>query len=118
VRALGVGIAIDDFGTGYSSLSYLRQFPVTSLKIDRSFVADLATTRDAGLVRSIISIADALGLGTVAEGVETADQLELLAAADCHVAQGFFLGMPQLPEEIDELLRSEQARARSAQSVS
>jgi diguanylate cyclase (GGDEF)-like protein/PAS domain S-box-containing protein len=118
VRALGVGIAIDDFGTGYSSLSYLRQFPVTSLKIDRSFVADLATTRDAGLVRSIISIADALGLGTVAEGVETADQLELLAAADCHVAQGFFLGMPQLPEEIDELLRCEQARARSAQSVS
>jgi diguanylate cyclase (GGDEF)-like protein/PAS domain S-box-containing protein len=106
LRALEVGIAIDDFGTGYSSLSYLRQFPVTSLKIDRSFVADLAATRYPGLVRSIISIADALGLGTVAEGVETADQLDLLVAADCHVAQGFFLGEPQPSGEIDALLRA------------
>jgi EAL domain-containing protein (putative c-di-GMP-specific phosphodiesterase class I) len=104
LRQLGVGIAIDDFGTGYSSLSYLKRFPVTSVKIDRSFVADLATAREGGLARSIIGIADALGLSTVAEGVETSDQLDLLAAVDCGLAQGFHLGRPLQPGHIDDLL--------------
>jgi len=104
LRSLGVGIAIDDFGTGYSSLSYLRRFPVTSVKIDRSFINELASSHDVGLVKSIIQIAEALGLTTIAEGVETNDQLDLLAAIDCHLAQGFYLGRPQPREQIDELL--------------
>jgi EAL domain-containing protein (putative c-di-GMP-specific phosphodiesterase class I) len=104
LRSFGIGIAIDDFGTGYSSLSYLRRFPVTSVKIDRSFINELTTSHDSGLVKSIIHIAEALGLSTIAEGVETNDQLDLLAAIDCRLAQGFYLGRPQPREHIDELL--------------
>jgi diguanylate cyclase (GGDEF)-like protein/PAS domain S-box-containing protein len=103
LRTIGVKIAIDDFGTGYSSLSYLQKFPVTSVKVDRSFVAEL-TNGDSGLVRSIVSLAEALGLTTVAEGVETAGQLEALTALDCDLSQGFYIGYPQTPEEIDTLL--------------
>jgi len=104
LRAIGVGIAIDDFGTGYSSLSYLQRFPVTCLKVDKSFVADLAPGRKAGLVQSILSIGDAFGLTTVAEGVERPEQLELLAHLGCHRAQGFLLGRPLWPGEIDGTL--------------
>ena len=103
LREIGVGISIDDFGTGYSSLSYLQNFPVTAIKVDQSFVADL-NSGDPGLVRSILSIADALGLTTVAEGVEDAHQLELLDELGCDLAQGFYLGRPQKPGEIDGLL--------------
>jgi EAL domain-containing protein (putative c-di-GMP-specific phosphodiesterase class I) len=101
LRALGVGIAIDDFGTGYSSLSYLRRFPVTSVKIDRSFIADLTTNRDDGLVRSIIAIAETFALTTVAEGVETDDQLQLLSGIHCQLAQGYHLGRPQFADQFD-----------------
>jgi len=104
LRRLGVGVAIDDFGTGYSSLSYLGQFPVTSVKIDKSFIAQLTASGDAGLVRSILAMAEALGLTSVAEGVETTEQLEMLESFDCGLGQGFYLGRPQLPEQIDELL--------------
>lgn len=104
LRTIGVGIAIDDFGTGYSSLSYLQQFPVTSIKIDQSFIAGLAAGGEAGLVRSILAIGDAFGLTTVAEGVETAEQLEMLNHLSCGRAQGFFLGRPQTSGEIDGLL--------------
>ncbi len=103
LRTIGVKVAIDDFGTGYSSLSYLQKFPVTSVKVDRSFVAEL-TTGDPGLVRSIVSLADALGLTTIAEGVETASQLETLASLDCDLSQGFYIGYPQPPDKIDALL--------------
>jgi diguanylate cyclase (GGDEF)-like protein/PAS domain S-box-containing protein len=104
LRSLGIGIAIDDFGTGYSSLAYLQHFPVTSLKIDQTFVADLPSRRELGVVRSILSIGDAFGLTTVAEGVETAEQLELLAELGCERAQGYLLGRPQTPGEIDGML--------------
>ena len=104
LRAIGVGIAIDDFGTGYSSLSYLQRFPVTSIKVDRSFVADLSLGRRAGIVQSILSIGDAFGLTTVAEGVEKIEQLELLAELGCNYAQGFLLGTPLRPGEIDGTL--------------
>jgi EAL domain-containing protein (putative c-di-GMP-specific phosphodiesterase class I) len=104
IRALGVGIAIDDFGTGYSSLSYLRHFPVTCLKVDQSFVADLTGRDDAGLVRSILSIGEAFGLTTVAEGVETADQLAVLDELGCERAQGYYFGKPQSPGEVDGML--------------
>ncbi len=115
LRMLGVGIAIDDFGTGYSSLSYLKRLPVTAVKIDRSFVMDLASSGDLGLVRSIISIAGALGLSTVAEGVESAQQLDLLASVDCRLAQGFHLGRPATVSQIDQLLDSAGTLATAGQ---
>ncbi len=104
LRALGVGIAIDDFGTGYSSLSYLQNFPATSVKIDRSFVTTLDDGGESGIVRSIIAIGSALGLATVAEGVETIEQLEALSDLGCDRAQGFLLGRPSSAGEIDGLL--------------
>lgn len=94
LRDLGVGVSIDDFGIGYSSLSYLRNFPVTAVKIDRSFVNDLAAG-DVGVVRSILALADSLALVTVAEGVETDDQLAELERLDCSLAQGYLLGGPR-----------------------
>jgi EAL domain-containing protein (putative c-di-GMP-specific phosphodiesterase class I) len=106
LHTIGVKVAIDDFGTGYSSLSYLQKFPVTSVKVDRSFVAQL-TNGDPGLVRSIISLAEALGLTTVAEGVETAGQLEALTALDCDLTQGFYIGYPQTSDQIDTLLNNQ-----------
>ena len=94
----GVRIAIDDFGTGYSSFNYLRRLPVSALKIDRSFVAELAApkTRESGasIISAIISLAKSLGLAVVAEGIETQAQLELLDSSGCDRAQGYHLGRP------------------------
>jgi diguanylate cyclase (GGDEF)-like protein/PAS domain S-box-containing protein len=95
LKALGLRISIDDFGTGYSSLAYLRRFPVDHLKIDRSFVSDMAhNADDATIVRSIIALGHALGLQVVAEGVESAEQLQLLKRSNCDEVQGFHLGRP------------------------
>ena len=104
LRGLGVGVAIDDFGTGYSSLQYLQRFPVSSVKIDRAFVSELSSLRDPGLVRSIVALAESLGLTTVAEGVETEEQLDVIGSLDCTLAQGYFLGRPQSPDEVGYLL--------------
>ena len=106
LHAMGVGIAIDDFGTGYSSLSYLRHFPITSVKIDRAFIADLTGGTDVGVIRSILALAETMSLTTVAEGVETAAQLETLESLHCGLAQGFYLGRPQGPHQIDRLVNS------------
>lgn len=96
-----VHISIDDFGTGYSSLSYLGRLPLSALKIDRSFVGGVpAGEREAALVRSIINMADAFGIVTVGEGVETRDQLDYLIAQGCHFAQGFFIATPATADEI------------------
>jgi diguanylate cyclase (GGDEF)-like protein len=93
LHRVGVGISIDDFGTGYSSLSYLRRMPVDELKIDKSFVTDMALDENAALiVRSTIDLGRNLGLRVVAEGVETREVWEQLAALGCHVAQGYFFG--------------------------
>ena len=95
MRALGLRIALDDFGTGYSSLSYLRSFPFDKLKIDKSFVWD--GTADHGsklIVRAIISLGKSLGMRTIAEGVETIEQLSLMRAEGCNEAQGFFFSRP------------------------
>jgi diguanylate cyclase (GGDEF)-like protein len=90
LKQLGIRLAIDDFGTGYSALAYLRSFPIDIVKIDQSFVSSLDQDEQAvALVRSIISVADALGLDTVAEGVETVTQLETLRRLGCQVAQGY-----------------------------
>jgi len=95
---MGFGIVIDDFGTGYSSLSYLKRFPISALKIDRSFVRDVTTTRsDAAIVSAIIATANALELRVVAEGVETTEQLALLSRLACNEAQGFLFSRPKPP---------------------
>jgi EAL domain-containing protein (putative c-di-GMP-specific phosphodiesterase class I) len=95
LSALGVTIAIDDFGTGYSSLNYLKRLPVDVLKIDRSFVQNLAASEhDAVIVRSTIDLGHNLGLRVVAEGVESQEIWDGLAALGCDTAQGFFISHP------------------------
>ena len=99
-RELGVGIALDDFGTGYSALGYLRRFPVTMLKIDRSFVGDIETNpSDARLVESIVALGRALRLTVVAEGVETAGQAHILREMGCDLAQGYYYARPMAAAE-------------------
>jgi diguanylate cyclase (GGDEF)-like protein len=104
--ALGVSIAIDDFGTGYSSLIHLKELPVETIKVDRSFVQGMMRNRrDELLVRSIVQLAHNLELTTVAEGVETEEALAALAAMSCHRVQGFLLSPPVAPERIPALTR-------------
>jgi diguanylate cyclase (GGDEF)-like protein len=102
---MGVLVSIDDFGTGYSSMSYLRRFPIDKLKIDRSFIKDLTVSSDAAsIVSAIISLAHSLRLKVVAEGVETAEQLERLREFGCDQFQGFYRSAAVLPREIEQFL--------------
>lgn len=102
LKSLGVCLALDDFGTGYSSLSYLNRFPADTLKIDRSFVRKLGTSdEDLKMVHIITMLASALGLTVVAEGIETAEQAERLAALGCHYGQGYYFAKPMLPEAVE-----------------
>ncbi|MFA5121722.1 putative bifunctional diguanylate cyclase/phosphodiesterase [Zavarzinia sp.] len=112
IRALGVKVSIDDFGMGYSSLHRLRRFPATGLKIDRSFVDELATSKAAALiVRATVELGHGMGLEIIAEGVETVEQLELLARLGVDQYQGYRLAKP-MPE--DELMRWLAARQGGA----
>ncbi len=107
LRQMGIRVALDDFGTGYSSLAYLRQFPFDTLKIDRAFVRELVTQHDArAIVRSIVDLATALGMSTVAEGVEEPAQYELLRRAGCAGVQGFLIARPMLIDQMVEMLES------------
>lgn len=100
-RIKGIRLAIDDFGTGYSTLMLLRQLPFTELKIDRVFVADVASSRDCRLIiQSIIELAHGLGLTAIAEGVETVEQLRLLRDLGCDIAQGYLISQPIGPEAL------------------
>jgi EAL domain-containing protein (putative c-di-GMP-specific phosphodiesterase class I) len=95
LRKIGVSLAIDDFGTGYSSLVYLKRLPIDTLKIDKDFVGDITTDADdEAITATIITMAHSLGLETVAEGVETQQQMEYLREQDCDELQGFLISAP------------------------
>ncbi len=112
LKAIGVKLAIDDFGTGYSSLSYLRDFPVDVVKIDRAFVSKLERSEEDGAIaRLIISLADALGLDTVAEGIENEPQRDLLVAYGCRQLQGYLFSRPLERADAEALLAREESRA-------
>lgn len=103
-REMGVRLAVDDFGTGYSALSYLREFPVNTLKIDRTFIQDISTSSsNRRLVETIISMAHGLDLVTIAEGVESSDQDVLLSELGCDMGQGYYHCKPVAAAEIDKL---------------
>ena len=105
IDALGISLAVDDFGTGYSSLSYLRRFPIRSLKVDRSFVRDIAHNESsAAIARAIIAFGSALGLKIVAEGVESPEQYEILRGCGCHELQGYLFSRPIPAEEAFKLV--------------
>ena len=107
LKLMGVKLSIDDFGTGYSSLSYLKRFEVDKLKIDQSFVRDLATDpEDAAIVRAIIQMGHSLGLRTIAEGVETQQVLDHLRLYHCDEAQGYFYARPMPAEDFMTFLDS------------
>ncbi|MBI5205662.1 MAG: EAL domain-containing protein [Nitrospirae bacterium] len=106
IKKVGISINIDDFGTGYSSLSYLKKFPIDNLKIDISFIRGIAGNRDdAEIVSTIISLAHNLNMKTIAEGVETEEQLKILRRLRCDMVQGYYLSRPLPPEEIGKMLK-------------
>ena len=105
MKALGVAIAVDDFGTGYSSLAYLKDFPVDSLKIDRSLIQGLGDGGDdSAIVRSVVALGHALRLSVTAEGIETVDQLAQLRSLQCDRGQGYLFARPAPAEEVVRML--------------
>jgi len=107
LNSLGIMIAVDDFGTGYSSLSYLKHLPISELKIDKSFIADIPENEDdMAIVESIIAISRTLKLDLIAEGVETQEQKEFLLSKGCEKIQGYLYARPMPPEEVSKLLGS------------
>src|SRR6185503_4078570 len=105
LRNLGVQLSIDDFGTGYSSLSYLQRFPIDTLKIDRSFVMQMMENEEnLAIVRTIVALAQNLGMDVVAEGVETEDQLKLLRKLECENGQGYLFSTPLGRNQLDQFI--------------
>jgi EAL domain-containing protein (putative c-di-GMP-specific phosphodiesterase class I) len=105
LKSMGVSLSIDDFGTGYSSLSALKSFPISRLKIDKSFVSDLATSQDdQAIAMAVISLGHKLNLRVIAEGVETEAQRDFLRANDCDEMQGYLFSRPVPAERIAEML--------------
>jgi EAL domain-containing protein (putative c-di-GMP-specific phosphodiesterase class I) len=115
LKGLGVKLNIDDFGTGYSSLAYLQQFPVDTMKIDKSFIARVNDSAEGlEIVRTIIELAHNMDMKVTAEGIESAEQLSRLAALNCELAQGYFLSRPLKMAAATELLEQIQSKAASA----
>jgi EAL domain-containing protein (putative c-di-GMP-specific phosphodiesterase class I) len=105
LKSLGVRLAIDDFGTGYSSLAYLRQFPIDILKIDQSFVVEIGDSEEsAAIVHTLVQLGKMLGLETIAEGVETLDQLRRLTDEQVDTGQGFLFSRPLDVGAVDRLI--------------
>ena len=105
-KALGVRLAIDDFGTGYSSLSYLQQFPVDSIKIDRSFISAMSDSAEAeAIIRTLIQLGKVLNIETVAEGIERTEQLTRLQSEDCEAGQGYLVARPLAAGEVEKFFR-------------
>jgi EAL domain-containing protein (putative c-di-GMP-specific phosphodiesterase class I) len=114
LRALGVRIAMDDFGTGYSSLTYLQCFPFDKIKIDRSFVKDVTENKGSlNIVRAVAALANGMGMTTTAEGVETQDQLDRIAAEGCTEMQGFLFSRPIPEREIERTFLSGRVAAKA-----
>jgi EAL domain-containing protein (putative c-di-GMP-specific phosphodiesterase class I) len=102
---MGVRLSIDDFGTGYSSLAYLRKMPIDVLKIDQSFVRDITVDKgDAAICEAIVRMSSTLGIGVIAEGVETVEQLRILNAMDCMCIQGYLVSKPVPPRDVEAYL--------------
>jgi EAL domain-containing protein (putative c-di-GMP-specific phosphodiesterase class I) len=107
IQSRGIRLAIDDFGTGYSSMSLMKQFPIDTIKIDRSFVRDLPRdSEDQAIAQAIISMGKALGMTVVAEGVETPEQQAFLSSHACDEMQGYLFSKPLPPRQLANLLRS------------
>ena len=118
LREMGVRVALDDFGTGYSSLSYLRSFPFDKIKIDRSFVVDIMTDKgSAAIIQAITGLAAALGMETIAEGVELADQVEMLHKNGCDNIQGYLLSRPVPITAVDALIDSLSGQSRTRKTA-
>jgi EAL domain-containing protein (putative c-di-GMP-specific phosphodiesterase class I) len=107
LKALGVRLAIDDFGTGYSSLAYLRKFPVDALKIDRTFISNVATSPDAAaIIHTLVQLGKTLRIDTLAEGIEDDEQLQHLQREHCDQGQGFIFARPLDSEGIQAFLKA------------
>ena len=118
LKLLGVGFSVDDFGTGYSSLQYLKRLPLDQIKIDQSFVRDIATDpNDAAIVQTIIAMTEALGLSVIAEGVETEEQHEFLDNHGCHAFQGYLFSKPIPIGQFEDMLRGDNRFARHSSAL-
>ncbi|MCZ6624850.1 MAG: EAL domain-containing protein [Deltaproteobacteria bacterium] len=117
LRSRNIGVYVDDFGTGYSSLSYLHRFPIDAVKIDRSFVSNIANSKTREIVRAVVALAGRLGMNCIVEGVETASQLAEIKELKCDYAQGYFFSRPVDPIEAEKLISKDFQRRKLSWSV-
>jgi EAL domain-containing protein (putative c-di-GMP-specific phosphodiesterase class I) len=118
LKATGVRIAIDDFGTGYSSLAYLQQFPVDSIKIDRSFISSMANSPESGaLIRTLVQLGKNLGLETLAEGIEETDQYSRLEREHCDSGQGYLFARPLDADAVELFLAGRSVKSTGSRAL-